>query len=142
MLKKKKKNRSNNKMFYKQFWLQWIFSLNEKKDEKDTLASCTSMTQSIFFIFACIFLKPGGNKQKQKQSNQNSNPFKIHWTNALITRTTWGHNSRFQLCHCNTDTYLQLFFPRTAKDSNLLSTDQADFLSLDAFKSALEILLH
>ena len=64
-----------------------------------------------------------------------------HLTQASTTTTTRGHSSRFQLRRCNTDTYLQSFFPRTAKDWNLLPTDPADFLSLDAFKSALGTLL-
>ena len=66
---------------------------------------------------------------------------KQHLTQASTTTTTRGHSSRFQLRRCNTDTYLQSFFPRTAKDWNLLPTDPADFLSLDAFKSALGTLL-
>ena len=56
--------------------------------------------------------------------------------------TTRSQSSRFQLRRCNTDTYLQSFFLRIAKDMNLLPTDPADFLSLDSFKSALGTLLH
>ena len=63
--------------------------------------------------------------------------WKQHLTQASTT-TTRGHSSRFQLRRCNTGTYLQSFFPRTAKDWNLLPTD---FPSLDAFKSALGTLL-
>ena len=51
----------------------------------------------------------------------------INWKQhlSLSSTATRGHSSRFQLRRCNTDTYLQSFFPRTAKDWNHLPTNPA-----------------
>lgn len=53
---------------------------------------------------------------------------------ASITR---GHGSRFVIPLCKTQAYQCSFFPRTARDWNLLQKDPADAQSLNAFKIAL-----
>ncbi len=64
----------------------------------------------------------------------------INWRQYLTesTSSTRGHNSRFQIPHCSSQTFISSFFHRTTREWNQLQKDPADFPSLNAFKEALK----